>query len=177
MQRWAFRARGKIIFHVGVFKERLSILFQVIHHTKDNVAVPLCAVKNASAISKAAFGLVQFNDLAGGNLQHADVNDSVRYLLPISSNVLHRSAADSAGNPAQALDSRIFFTYGMADKLIPVFSCADAEKTVCGFLQSLDGNPEDQARPAFVGNDQVASAAEHKQRQFMFRSIADGPLD
>ena len=75
------------------------------------------------------------------------------------------------GIPLEAFDAGAVSYHCVGDELVPGFSGADFEKSSAVFIMAaslfdtLKGNFQQQARPASIGDQQVAAAAQNEQRQ------------
>src|SRR5579872_6115737 len=90
----------------------------------------------------------------------------IRDLLAIRSNILHRRAAYTSGDAAQAFNAGTIVGYDQADKFVPVFACAGFEYDFLVTMPVIDpGNSdfERQARPASVRDHEVTAPAENKK--------------
>jgi len=167
----------------GVLQTWSATPLQPVIHPQDDVPSAFCAVKDAGAIAEPARRLGQHHNAVFFQVERAHRLDRVGDLLPIGANVLHRRAPDAARNTAQALDSGAILHDRLGDEVIPVDACAHAEEhgVAGGVIRSWTGDSSDrdsqhQPRPAGIGDDQVASAAQHKQRQFAgFRELRGLP--
>ena len=85
-------------------------------------------------------------------IEYLDRLDCLGYLLPVSTHILHRSAADATRNAAQALDPCAISTDGVRNEVVPGFSGADIEQNspfdLAGTLfYAPDRDLQHQARP------------------------------
>ena len=110
--------------------------------------------------------------------------DGVGDLLSVSADVLDGRAPDASGNAAQALDSGAILHDGLRDKVIPIDTCSHAEehgvaRRVVGTWASdaADCDLQHQTRPTRIGDHEIASSAQDKQRQIAgfreLRGLAD----
>ena len=111
-------------------------------------------------------------------IEGADGGDSAGDLLPVGSDVLHRGAADGAGNSGEALDAADPLFTDVKDKGIPFASGAggvvDESAVGSGFYGVVDGDADDQAVEAFVADEQVAASAKNEDFETVPAGILNG---
>jgi hypothetical protein len=112
---------------------------------------------------------VEFDHAAFVEVEGADAADDGGDLLAVGADVLNGSAADGAGDSGEAFDAGAVLLDGALDELIPVFASGDAEQDtgLAGVLgtnvllfDAPEGDVEDEAGKAGVGDEEVAAAAE-----------------
>jgi hypothetical protein len=104
-------------------------------------------------------------------------NDSFCNLLSISADVLDRSSTHAAGNSAEALDAGEIVLNTMRDEAVPLFSGTNDEQTGWPFFDAANCDLQNQAGPAFVGDDEIAATAYDKEKQVIFQGERNGGLD
>jgi putative YphP/YqiW family bacilliredoxin len=99
--------------------------------------------------------------------------DGRGHLLPVGAHILHRCPAHRAGNARQALDARAILQHRPLHKSVPVFAGRNAIDPLLRlavssgvFIAKMPRNPtrKHQAIESGVGDQQIAAAAQHKQR-------------
>ena len=114
---------GEEVFYVGIFNSGLAVAAKPIRVSQHNKFIPACAVENAGAIRKAAIGIAEVQNGAGGNLQNrADAGDGLPNFLSVSAYVLNGRAAYGAGNPAEAFNAAAILADSEGHKAVPVFT-------------------------------------------------------
>src|SRR5262249_26324586 len=88
-------------------------------NAQNDVTLALAAVEDAGAVTKSTGLRTQFVDLAISQVEDRNRIDNLRDLLPVSPDILHRGAADAAGNAAQASDSAAIACHGCGHKVVP----------------------------------------------------------
>jgi hypothetical protein len=80
---------------------------------------------------------------------------------------LHRRAAHATRNAAEAFKAGAAVVDGKRDELIPILAraCLETNGMMPFVINSPDGDFEYQAGPALIGDEKVASPAQHKKRQ------------
>ena len=117
-------------------------------------------------------------------IEGAHALDGRSDLLPVCADVLHRRSAHRAGNSRQALDARAVFLNGALNEGVPILACSDAidglrpdsSVTVTPRNPTCNTSPSESR----IGNEQVAAAAQHKQRKLAIprpaRPLRQSPL-
>src|SRR6202034_4779152 len=88
-------------------------------------------IEAAAAIRKATVGVAEIDPGMGVAVEGAHGADGARDLLSIGAHVLHRRAADGAGNAAETFDSGESGIDAAGDERIPAFACSGRE---CGSI-------------------------------------------
>ena len=78
-------------------------------------------LEHGIAVAKAALGGTQGKALTGDQIDGVQRFKAVLQLQPISTNVLHRSAAHGAGDQGQILQAGIPVVKCPGDQIVPVF--------------------------------------------------------
>ena len=161
---------GEIFFQIGVGEARFSTWRQPISHAQHDEAARLIGIEAALAIVEAAFVRGDVDDFATLQIECAYSFNGIADLLSVGADILHRSSAYRAGNPAHALDAGIMFFHYVRDKLVPIFASPNI-KDVSGLHNAFDPNMQYQATPACIGNQQVATPTQHKKRKRVFARV------
>ena len=143
----------------------------------DDVAVGFIGIEEAFAVAEAAVGAGELGEGAGLAVEGADGFDGLCDLLPVGADVLDGRAADLSGDPGEALDACHVEREGVVDEGVPVFAGGDVEAAIAVVLDAAQRDVQDEARKATVAYEQVAAAAEDKQRQAALTGPGDGGGD
>src|SRR6185437_4587756 len=137
---------------------------------RDDVPALFRRIENASPIRKAAFGVAHLPNVSGRDLDRPHIGDRLRNFLSVGADVLHRSAAHSAGDAAHALDACAILLDGEGHELVPIFAGPGVEQPFAIALSSADSGDADlqyESGPAGIGHYKIAAPAEHEQWQRM----------
>ena len=158
-------------FQVGIFEVRLAAGRERVGDAENDEPSALGRIENAGAVGEAAGFVAKFANLAVFSIENFDRLDGLGNFLSVGADVLYRRAAHAAGDAAQALDACAVRHDGVGDEAVPGFSGAHVEKNfafviVTGALVDAgDCDLQDQPGPAGIGHDQIAAAAQNKERQ------------
>jgi hypothetical protein len=143
----------------------------------DDVAVAAGGVEKAAAIGKIALIVRKGHKGVRFEIEDADGGDGSGDLLSVGSDVLHRGAADGAGDSGEALDTADSPFADVEDKGIPLGSGAGSvvdERAVGNCRDGVvDGDADNQTVEARVADKQVAASAKDED----FEAIQAGVLN
>ena len=100
-------------------------------------------------------------------VDHADVGNRGRDLLPVGADVLDRRAADQTGNAGQALEAGAVGRHCLRHEGVPRLPGAGGEYVAVRLafhVYAADVHVDDQTGEPLVGNHHVAAAAQHVHR-------------
>lgn len=144
----------------------------------DDIAVAPGGVEDATAVSEMALIVSKGHKGAYFEIEGADGSDGASDLLPVGSDVLHRGAADGAGDSGEALDAADSLFADVKDKGVPFRSGAggvvDESAVRNSFNGVVDGDADDQAIEAFVADKQVAASAKNEDFEIVPTGILNG---
>ena len=159
------RTAGEAAEQVRVGDPRLSRGPQAVGDGQDDMAVAASCVEYAGSVGKAAF-LIRHHDYPPGLAIHCTHGDNhLAHLLAVSADILHRRAAHRARNAAQALEPGQILFNAAADKRIPLFACAGCDESAVRFFDAGQGDPDDKAGKARIGNEDIGSAPQDEDLQ------------
>src|SRR5579862_6231200 len=92
---------------VGIREMRLAAGRKTIRYAQNDEASALAGVEDARAVGKAAGLVAQVAHLMVAKIEDLDRIDGFGNFLSVSADVLHRRAANGAGDAAQAFDPGI----------------------------------------------------------------------
>src|SRR5579862_6229870 len=149
---------------------------------EDDEASALSRVEDAGAVGESAGFGAEFADLGVVKVEDFDGLDRVGDFLPIRADVLHRRAANAAGNAAQAFDAGASGSDCLGDNPVPGFAGAGIEQDFSFVLAGAlfdadDGYFQDDSRPSGVGDDEIAAATENKEGKIAGSCEGDCLLD
>ena len=106
-------------------------------------------------------------------VQGTDVGDGLGDLLAIGSNVLDGGAADEAGDAGEAFQATDSLLTDVKDQGVPVCAGGNLENVASAFNMWGDGEVEDEAGVAFVGDEEVGASAEDEGGDVVFSGGGD----
>ena len=135
-------AAREMLFQVSILDARLAPGREAISDAEDDEPVPLSPIENAGAVCESASFAAQLAHLAILEIEHQDRFDGLGDLLAVRSDILNRSAANAAGNSAEALDSRAISGHGSGDEPVPLFAGAHFEEYFIAIVPWRSSIPE-----------------------------------
>ncbi len=155
---------GEVAGEVGVGEVGRGATREAEGDGGDEVAAAGGGVEEAGAVGEAAIRVGELGEEAGVEVERADSVDGLRDLLAVGADVLDGRGAGEAGDAGEALHAGEVEVAGVEDEGVPVEAGGGAEIDVAGEVAPLDGEGEgeveDEAGKARVGDEQVGAAAE-----------------
>jgi len=169
-----------VFFQICILDGSAAVPREAIGNSKHDVSALLRGVEDAAAIGKTAIVIAQFKDLSSLDFQDAHAGDGFRYLLPVSADILDRSAAYCAGDAAEAFNPCVAFSHSVIYERIPIVAGAHMKDIVSGFCllrNSANRDLQNQSWPALVGDDEIAASTQDEERALPFSSVGQGCSD
>ncbi len=163
---------------VGVAKGGWALGEEAVGNAGDDVAAAGSGVEEAGAVGEVAVGGGQVDEVHAVEIEGADGGDGGGNFLAIGADVLDRGAPDGAGDAGEALEAGAVVGDGALDEGVPVFSGGGLVEAGAGVsregFDTTEGDAEDEAGEAGVGDEEIAAPAEDEERGGVFAGPADG---
>jgi hypothetical protein len=158
----------EVVDDVGILDRRRRARPQPKHDLADDEAAGILLLESAHAIGKPAFRRRQDESALLAAIECRHRFDRRGHLLPVRADVLDGRAADGAGDSGQTLDAGEPAADCELNQRVPRFACSGRHhhvRTPQRCLDAAEGDLQHEAVEPFVGDHEIAAAAEHEQRR------------
>ena len=169
---------GEVVAEVGVGEVGSGGGVEAEGDGGDDVAVAVGGVEDAAAVGEVAVGGREGDEGEGFAVEGADVGDGLGDLLTVGADVLDGRAADEAGDAGEALDAGEVCLADGEGEGVPVGAggdgVGDGLRGAVEERRSGEGDVEDEAGKAGVGDEEVRAAAEEEEGEVVLSGVLDG---